>query len=167
MPAQTCLCLLLRESAPGRREVLLGRKLRGFGQGRIVGLGGHVEAGETPAGAAVREAAEEAGVDVEAAALRPGALLRFRFPARPAWDMDVHVFVATRWRGDPAASDEVAPAWYPVDALPLEGMWDDAAYWLGRVLGGERLAAAITYDDACERVAQADVRALGAEAGTA
>ena len=54
MGAPVALCFLLRDGAMGR-EVLLGRKKRGFGRGKIVGLGGHLEAGETPAEAAARE----------------------------------------------------------------------------------------------------------------
>ena len=155
MAAQTCLCLLTRDGSPHGPEVLLGYKKRGFGLGKVVGLGGHVEAGESPVAAAVREVAEEAGVVVEPADLTLAAVVEFRFPARPAWDMHVVVFTAGRWRGEPAVSDEIAPAWYPARALPLERMWDDARYWLGRVLAGERLRAQLVYDDACERVARA------------
>ena len=46
------------------QEVLLGRKKRGFGEGKIVGLGGKVEPGETLAQAAVREVLEESGIVV-------------------------------------------------------------------------------------------------------
>ncbi len=48
-----CLCFLLRDSATGTRQVLLGEKLRGLGTGRVVGLGGHIEAGETAVQAAI------------------------------------------------------------------------------------------------------------------
>ena len=43
---QMCLCFLVRRTRAGGSQVLLGRKLRGFGVGRIVGLGGKVEEGE-------------------------------------------------------------------------------------------------------------------------
>jgi 8-oxo-dGTP diphosphatase len=56
-----CLCILTRHSPTGRREILLGRKKTGFGTGKIVGLGGHVEPGETALEATVREVAEESG----------------------------------------------------------------------------------------------------------
>ena len=65
MPLQsTCLCLLIRNGADGVREVLLGHKKTGFGRGKIVALGGHVEPGETAAEAASREVKEESGLCV-------------------------------------------------------------------------------------------------------
>lgn len=49
------------------------------------------------------------------------------------------------------------PQWYPVTSLPLDDMWDDERYWLLRVLAGERLAAELTYDEACETVVRFEV----------
>src|ERR1700722_6338006 len=60
-PAATSLCLLTRLSEGGRRELLLGLKKTGFGAGKFVGPGGHIEPGETPAEAAVRGGHEESG----------------------------------------------------------------------------------------------------------
>ena len=57
------LCFLLRDAERGT-EVLLGLKRTGFGIGKIVGIGGHVEPGESDAEAVVREVWEEAGVVV-------------------------------------------------------------------------------------------------------
>ena len=45
------------------------------------------------------------------------------------------------------------PQWFPVAALPLRRMWDDASRWLPRVLAGERLRATFTYADDNETVA--------------
>lgn len=154
-PVPTSLCLLTRPSAiPGDagREVLLGLKKRGFGTGRIVGPGGHIEPGETPAQAAARECHEETGIRVQVADLRRLGLVTFRFPARAAWDLSVAVFGADRFSGEPAESDEIAPRWYPVAALPLDRMWDDARHWLPRMLAGERLYAEISYAADCQTV---------------
>ena len=49
------LCFLLRDTPGGGSEVLLGMKRTGFGIGKIVGIGGHVEPGESDAEAVVRE----------------------------------------------------------------------------------------------------------------
>ncbi|MBL0704939.1 8-oxo-dGTP diphosphatase [Sinomonas cellulolyticus] len=135
MGSPVALCFLLREG-PGGREVLLGQKKRGFGRGKIVGLGGHVEAGETPAEAAVRELAEEAGVVLDAALLTPAGTVDFRFPVRPEWDMECTMFTSSVWTGEIGESEEIAPAWYPVDRLPVDGMWQDADHWLPVVLSG-------------------------------
>ena len=157
-PVPTSLCLLTRTSADGRREVLLGMKKTGFGTGKIVGPGGHVEPGETAAQAAVREVREESGIRVEAADLRDLGLVTFRFPARPDWDLSVAVFTAERFSGEAAESDEIAPRWYRVSALPWDQMWDDARFWLPRMLAGEYLYADISYAADCQAVDTVRIR---------
>jgi len=136
-----CLCILTRRSPTGERELLLGRKKTGFGTGKIVGLGGHVEPGETALEAAVREVAEESTIRVAPADLREAAALTFRFPAKPEWDMLVTVFVGDRFTGEAQECEEIAPRWYPLDDLPVQDMWDDNQYWLLQVLDGPHLTA--------------------------
>jgi 8-oxo-dGTP diphosphatase len=152
---RTCLCLITRR-ARAEREVLLGYKKAGFGAGRWVGLGGHVEDGEDPADAAVREVAEESGLIIASSALTHQASLEFVFPARPAWDQTAEVFAAADFLGEPAESDELIPRWFAVDALPLDGMWDDARYWLPVVLAGGHVAARVTFADDCATVLSFD-----------
>jgi len=168
---RTCLCLVTRPAAPpdhasaepatSRREVLLGFKKAGFGAGRWVGLGGHIEDGEAAAEAAAREVAEESGLIVAAPALTHMASLRFIFPARPAWDQTAEVFVTPDYAGEAGESDEVIPRWFAIEALPFDGMWDDARYWMPLVLAGQPVTAAITFADDCATVAatQPDLRA--------
>ncbi len=156
MTIRTCLCLIIRPASDGQREVLLGFKKTGFGAGRWVGLGGHVEDGEEFADAAAREVAEESGLVVEPSALTHLASLNFRFPVRPSWNQVAEVFVATDFAGEPAESDELIPRWFAVGALPFDGMWDDARYWLPIVLAGQRVTADITFADDCATVAVMD-----------
>ena len=70
MMVRTCLCLITRRTRHHGDEVLLGYKKAGFGAGRWVGLGGHVEDGEDLVDAAVREVAEESGLVVSSSSLR-------------------------------------------------------------------------------------------------
>ena len=42
---------------------------------------------------------------------------------------EVHVFYATAWSGEPTESDEMAPAWFDVAALPFDRMWADDRVW--------------------------------------
>ncbi len=149
---RTCLCLI-RRRADGGPEVLLGLKKSGFGLGKWVGLGGHIEPGEKPDAAAVREVAEESSLVVAADALQHMASIEFRFPARPSWDQTAEVFITSVYQGEPAESDEVAPRWFTEDALPLSLMWDDAKYWLPRVLAGEHVDVRIAFADDCATVA--------------
>ena len=119
MTIRTCLCLVTRVTPDGVPEVLLGYKKTGFGAGRWVGIGGHVEDGEEPADAAVRELSEETSLTAEAAGLAHVATLDFRFPARPAWDQVADVYLTAEFGGEPAESDEVLPRWFAWSGLPL------------------------------------------------
>jgi 8-oxo-dGTP diphosphatase len=156
----TCLCLLVGTRNDGARTVLLGHKKTGLGLGKVVGLGGHVEPGESSAEAAVREVKEESGLVVPRSALTGAASLTFLFPAHPSWDMDVAVFTAAQWSGEPVETDEIRPQWFPVAALPYDQMWDDAPHWLPRVLAGERLRATFRYADDNETVVAQSVSLL-------
>lgn len=150
----TSECMVIRHTDRGA-ELLLGLKKRGIGEGKLVAPGGHVEPGETDLQACVREVKEETGLSVDVGDLRPLGRVVFRFPSRPEWDMYVAMFACERYEGEPAESDELTPAWYPLDDLPFERMWDDAKYWLPRVLAGEQLNADITLNADCETVAEA------------
>jgi 8-oxo-dGTP diphosphatase len=134
--------------------VLLGLKKVGFGAGKWVGLGGHIEPGEKPEAAAVREVQEESSLVVPADSLQHVASIEFRFPTRPSWDQATDVFVTSVYQGEPAESDEVAPSWFTEDTLPLDLMWDDARYWLPLVLAGEHVDVLITFADDCATVAR-------------
>jgi len=158
--SSTCLCLLLKTGGDGTREVLLGRKKTGFGTGKIVALGGHVEPGESAAEAAAREVKEESGIRVAQGSLVFVAHVTFLFPAHPAWDMEVAIFSTADWAGEAAESEEISPAWFPVAALPFDQMWDDAPHWLPRVLAGERLRATFSYADDNQTVAATTIAPL-------
>jgi 8-oxo-dGTP diphosphatase len=139
---QASLCFLTRGG-----EVLLARKKRGFGLGKWNGVGGKSEPGETIEETAVRETREEIGVTP--LGLRRIATLDFFFPPDPAfagWEQQVCVFLADRWEGEPVETDEVAPRWFPADALPLTEMWADDAHWLPLALRGIPLRGHFLYD---------------------
>jgi mutator protein MutT len=143
------LCLLLREG-----EVLLALKKRGFGQGKWTGVGGKPEPGETIDQTAVRETEEEIGVTPLAP--RQVATLDFIFPDQPrfaGWSMQVFVYLADRWLGEPIETEEVAPRWFRRDAIPYPGMWSDAPYWLPPVLRGHHIRAKFHFDEE-QRVAR-------------
>ncbi|WP_427132756.1 8-oxo-dGTP diphosphatase [Pseudarthrobacter sp. S9] len=154
------LCFLLRDGAAGP-QVLLGMKKTGFGIGKIVGLGGHVEPGETDAEAACREVHEEAGIIVRESDLRDAGLIEFVFPARPEWNMSTRLFTARRWTGDPVESPEIIPEWFLTSSLPLERMWQDAEHWLPVALGERVVDAVITLNDDNETVASAEYSSRG------
>ena len=127
------------------QSVLLGLKKTGFGAGRIVGIGGGIEASESPAEAAVRELLEETGLVVSQADLRDAGRLEFRFTDRPAWDMIADLFVTDVWSGTGMETAEIAPVWCEIAALPWEKMWPDGRCWLLECLRGERIDAICVY----------------------
>lgn len=145
---EATLCFLLDGSPPTR--LLLGRKKRGFGHGKLNGFGGKVRPGETPVRTIVRE---EAGVIVSPDTLRSAGSVTFTFPFKPAFDHHVHVFVASAWEGEVRESAEMAPAWFPIDEIPYDRMWDDDHYWLPLVLAGKRIRAEFSFAADNETVA--------------
>ncbi len=140
-------CFLLRTAPDGTRQVMLGRKKTGVGAGKIVGIGGKIEPGETPSQAAARELLEETRVVVDEADLEFRGIADFRFPNKAAYTMIAHVFVAQRWLGEPSETDEIAPVWYPISQLPFDLMWADARHWLSGVLEGGRINGVFVFND--------------------
>ena len=106
-----------------RHEVLLQlRRGTGYMDGHWATLAGHVDPGESVHEAAVREAAEEAGIDIDPADLVPLTVLHRFERGGPAVEQRVDVFfTTTRWRGVPTvreADKAAAMGWFPLDELP-------------------------------------------------
>jgi len=93
-------------------EVLLIRKKRGLG--------------------ALREVREEVGVSI----LDSEARGELRFQFTDGYSIHVHVFVSTRFEGDPIETDEALPMWVKIADIPYAEMWADDRIWLPRVLDG-------------------------------
>ena len=115
-----------------RGEVLLIRKKRGHGAGKINGPGGMVESGETPLQCALRETEEEVGV--RALDLMPLAELRFQ--DTDGSSMLGYAFKADGCLGEPHETAEAAPFWCPLDSIPYTQMWEDDLLWLPYLLEG-------------------------------
>jgi 8-oxo-dGTP diphosphatase len=124
-------------------QVLLIRKKRGHGAGKINGPGGKIDPGETPLQAALRETREETGVQVSEAEL----MAEFRFLDLVSLQWYGYVFLAHEWQGTPVETPEADPFWCPIAELPFDQMWDDDRYWLPRLLAGERLRGDFLFDD--------------------
>ena len=113
-------------------EVLLIRKLRGLGAGKINAPGGRREPGESLVEAAIRETREEVGVVPLAPRLR--GELRFAFA--DGYHLECHVFSADDCEGEARASDEAIPMWTPVQEIPYAEMWADDRLWVPLMLSG-------------------------------
>ncbi|XP_017289026.1 7,8-dihydro-8-oxoguanine triphosphatase isoform X1 [Kryptolebias marmoratus] len=109
---------------PGR--VLLGMKKRGFGAGKWNGFGGKVQPGESIEDAAKRELQEESGLTVDA--LEKIGNIKFEFVGETQL-LDVHIFRADAFHGEPTESDEMRPQWFDSDKIPFSQMWVDDILW--------------------------------------
>jgi len=156
---EATLLFLLRGNSP--RHILLGHKKTGLGAGKVGGIGGKVEPGESVAAAAIREMEEETGVRVAEEDLDYVACLDFVFPYKPSWGQRVHAYLAYRWQGEPSESDEMAPVWVAVEDIPYEQMWQDSIHWLPRVLKGERVRARFVFGPDNETVTEVEFKPWG------
>lgn len=123
-------------------QVLLIRKKRGLGAGKINAPGGRLEAGEAPLAAAIREVREE--VCVTPLGVSERGELSFQFV--DGYALHCHVFVATDCEGIPRETPEAEPIWTPLDAIPFAEMWADDALWLPLLLAGERFAGRFVFE---------------------
>lgn len=122
-------------------QVLLIRKKRGLGAGKINGPGGRLEDNETPFECAIRETQEE--LLINPLDVRPAGELFFHAEDMPR--IHGHVFVASDYEGTPSETDEAIPLWFELEEIPFDEMWDDDRYWLPRVLQGESVRAYFTF----------------------
>lgn len=124
-------------------EVLLARRCNtGYADGQYSVIAGHLDGSEAVRDAAIREAREEADIDIA-----PGDLMVVGVMHRRAEDERVDFFVAaTRWSGElvnaePHKCDDLT--WYRLDRLPentipyvrraldnyRRGIWFDSFGW--------------------------------------
>jgi len=103
-------------------KILLIRKKRGFGAGKINGPGGNVDADETPLQSALRETFEKLGVTP--------LNTEQHFQFRDGHSLHCVVFLAPDFEGQPREIAEATPLWTSLDTIPYDEMWADARYWL-------------------------------------
>jgi 8-oxo-dGTP diphosphatase len=123
-------------------QILLIRKKRGLGAGKINAPGGRIEAGESPIEAAIRETREE--LCIEALDPMPHGELHFQF--LDGYALHCTVFVSTACTGQAVETDEAAPLWTSIDAIPYHEMWADDRHWLPGVIAGKSFRAYFTFD---------------------
>ena len=123
-------------------RVLLIRKKRGLGAGKINGPGGRLDAGESPEQCAIREVQEE--LRVTPIGVEARGELAFQFV--DGYALYVYVFSATGCEGDPQETAEAEPLWTPLDAIPFDQMWADDYLWFPYLLSGEIFCGRFLFD---------------------
>lgn len=124
-------------------EMLLMRKKRGLGAGKINAPGGKVDPGETLEQCARRETEEE--VRIEVGKLDYCGDNRFQFA--DGYSLHAHVFRATEFAGTPTETEEADPMWVPLDQIPYSEMWEDDELWLPLVIRGQWFTARWLFDE--------------------
>lgn len=133
------LCLLHQDN-----RILLGMKKRGFGAGKWNGFGGKVESAESIEDAAKREIFEEAGIVV--VDIEKMGTLDFEFQGNPEI-LEVHIYRATDFTGEPVESDEMRPQWYDLKEIPYDLMWADDRHWFPLFLNNQKFTGKFLFGE--------------------
>ena len=123
-------------------RILLIRKKRGLGAGKINGPGGKLDPGETPLAGAIREVEEEIGVTPTGVEQR--GEIRFQFTDGLA--LHGFVFLARDCTGRLRETNEATPIWTPVERIPYAQMWADDVFWLPSLLAGRKFSGRALFD---------------------
>ena len=115
---QTTLCYIER----GNQYLMLHRTKKADDENhdKWIGIGGHIEPGETPLACIMRECREETGLKLLDARYR--GVVHFRSDVWP--DEDMHLFTASRFEGAMTECDEGELAWIDKDSLLELTLWE-------------------------------------------
>lgn len=131
------LCFVIRDN-----QILLIRKKRGLGAGKINGPGGRLEPRETALQAAIRETQEEVGVTP----LRLEQIGELHFDFIDGYKLHVAVFAAEDCRGTLRETDEAIPMWFNLNNIPYHEMWQDDPLWIPLLLQRNKFSCFFVFD---------------------
>lgn len=131
------LCFIMRDG-----QILLIRKKRGLGGGKINGPGGRNEPGESAMAGAVRETKEEIGVTPTG--LEEVGELHFHFI--DGYRLQVTVFAASGCEGVLCETEEADPFWVAQSEIPYHEMWQDDPHWLPLLLEKRKFRGFFCFD---------------------
>ena len=138
---ETTLLILKREN-----DILLAMKKEGFGVGKYNGVGGKVKENETIEDAMIRESQEEISV-TPTEYEKVGIMDFIEYYKGEKVNLKFHLYIATKWLGNPTESNEMKPTWFKVDKIPYDNMFEDDKYWLPHILNNEKIYGHFEFDE--------------------
>jgi 8-oxo-dGTP diphosphatase len=124
-------------------RILLIRKKRGLGLGKVNGPGGKLDAGEDAETCARRECFEELGIRVHDLE----CMGEHKFQFLDGYSIHCWVFRTFQYEGEAVETDEAVPLWTALDEIPYDDMWEDDRMWLPLVIDGQRFSARWIFDE--------------------
>ncbi len=123
-------------------RILLIRKKRGLGAGKINGPGGRLEPDESLEACGIREVEEELCVTPQNLVWAGEHRIQFL----TGLSLHLDVFRADSIRGVPSETDEARPHWFPIGAIPYTEMWEDTSVWLPWLFEERRFSGRFLFD---------------------
>ena len=137
----TTLLLIIKDD-----RILLARKKRGFGEGKLNGVGGRQEIGETIEETMIRETQEEIGV-VPKDFFKMAIIDFDEYVKGKRTNVSMHIFLAKDFDGEISESDEMNPEWHDLKNIPFNQMFADDNFWLPEILKGNKVIGNFVYDE--------------------
>ena len=119
------------------RQIVLGKKLRGFGTGLWNhSFAGKIEKGEDSPNAAARELKEESGLDVDPKDLQLIGKFTYEFTDTSVSHiiMKIDIYSTSKLLGEASKTSEMIPKRFKIEDVPYEKMWLDNRFWLPSLL---------------------------------
>lgn len=138
---KTVLCFLIKGN-----KILLAEKKRGFAAGKLNGVGGKIENGETPDEAMVRETQEE--IFVTPTKYEKVAEIEFDefYKGKPENNF-MHVYFVYDWIGKIKESEEMKPFWFNKNKIPFDRTLPDDEHWFPHILAGKKVKGYFKFDE--------------------
>ena len=145
---ETSLLIIVKDE-----KILLARKKRGFAKGKLNGVGGKRQEGETIYDTMLRETMEEIGITP----ILPKQVGQIEFQLyiddEPTSEK-MYIYLANDYEGEPIESDEMKPEWHNLNDIPYDNMFEDDKLWLPEVLKGNLIKARFMLDKELKMTSQ-------------